>query len=204
MFLVASDVEIHAQGQFGLANQVITLHSDTYQFLKLHMYGEYALFNVEFTCLSNDYWLEYTPVYLYCDENDANQFFTFDSSCTRGEFTLLNANCIIHESIDTIDNQTLIMFEIVIDLVNQFKTAYDIECNNDDTMILYIGYPLYATDSIINNNFGSPICCRGAESCAYSRDIYSNLGNIFCTGDFSVVHQNTYGLIMEKHPHYCR
>ena len=33
--------------------------------------------------------------------------------------------------------------------------------------------------------YNSAICCRGYESCAYSTTLFSNLGNIFCVGDFS-------------------
>ena len=183
-------ITIQANGPLSFTNDLISIatKNTTHGVLRLHMYGDYALFNVEFICANN------IKIAIWCNDENSHQFFKVSKTCGNNSISNMTiedesvdvGNCIIHDSIETINNQTLPFLQIISGVLIEFETIYENECNDDnsDSVIFDIGYPLYAT-SIISSESGNTICCRGAESCAYTRAIYSNLGNIICSGDFS-------------------
>ena len=81
------------------------------------------------------------------------------------------------------------------EVLNSFSSLYELECgsndynynydNNSNNFLYDIGYPLYGDEFISNDKYGDAICCRGSESCSDTAILFSNLGNIYCTGEFS-------------------
>ena len=176
----------YLQAQFSMANEVVFFG---YQNTRLYISAasDYSLWNVTFKC---NYALNsYSRI--TCTEDNSNQFFIVDESCGY----ILNTKCNIINSTATIDNNTIQAMDTIIDIIDQFMKEYESECNTNNysgysntdnmNMILDIGYPLYGESFIVNSEYTGAICCRGAESCAYSSNLISNSGNIFCTGDFS-------------------
>ena len=170
------------QTQLSVANEVVFFGYES-TFLRIIASSDYSLWNVTIECnyvLSS--WSSIT-----CTQDYSNQFFVVDESC--GD--IVNINCNIINSTSSIDNHTIEVMDTITDIIDQFMKKYESECNNNNTansntsMFLDIGYPIYGESFIVNNEYRGAICCRGAESCAYSSSLISNLGNIFCTGDFS-------------------
>ena len=184
---------IYTQTQLALANDVVSLaaYPESYPYLGLTMKSDFSLWNVTITCnqgnISNN---TYFSCDMECTNENSTQFIIIDDSC-GGSLQQCNIdnNCSIVEKIDDIDSETIETVQTVIDLIKEFETVYGMECSDNittnDALIFDVGYPLYGESFITNEKYRSGICCRGSESCAYSNSLFSNLGNIFCSGDFS-------------------
>ena len=158
------------EGTFAITNTTILLTNVS---LDIVADSAYALNNITLVC-SND--------------SIANCDVTISSNYKQS-VNFINVTCINEcgDSMTNVDNETITRIKLLTQLIDEFEFDYLQQCssNTNNTMIFDIGYPLYGELSIINNNEGSAICCRGSQSCSYSKRIYSNLGSIFCTGDFS-------------------
>ena len=152
------------------------------------MMSNYSVYNVTIICLNEYQFSSDHPCTITCNETNSYQFVIIDDSC--GNCTI-DSNCNLENNTKYIDNNTIAKIGDILNVVNEFEQLYDIECDgnsntsNNNSLIFDIGYPVYGETFIINSDDGASICCRGSESCAYSRTIFSNLGNIFCTGEFA-------------------
>ena len=169
---------LNIEGQLSLVNNV-AYFGDFRNYLTLTMNHEYALWNVTFKCAFPFFSCE-----IECLEQNSNQLFVFDESCGSIDDCSVDDDCNIINSISSIDKHTIKDINTVIDIIAQFTRKYESECDGIN-MVFDIGYPTHGESFIVNGEYKSAICCRGAKSCAYSSTIFSNSGNIFCTGDFS-------------------
>ena len=174
-------LEINVIGTVAVANGTIYISGWDWV---LNLISDYSVYNTTFVCdkIAPEIWLYPYSCDITCAETNSSQFFTIDKSC---ENCTIDKSCNIIENVNDIDNVTRGKVDQIFILVNEFEQTYDNECNRNDSMTFDIGYPKYGELFIVNDYYGGSVCCRGAESCAYSRTIYSNLGNIFCTGEFS-------------------
>ena len=199
--LIGSQVTVSRHGGSIAVYGILALVNDTiYDWnnstdnnqLAVELYQDYAFVNVTFMCS--------TPIdscRIECKDYVLNntQYIIIDDSCGSNCFYSYAFNCQNVESFDQIDNESLSMIDTISNILKRFETIYESECNYNfddmdstytyENLLFDIGYPLYGESFIINNYYGGSICCRGDESCAYSRILYSNLGNIICSGEYS-------------------
>ena len=168
-----------ATGTLAVSNDTIYVHSSTQTFI-LAMMTEYSVFNVTIVC-KHPHTYGPTICNIVCNETNSNQFVIIDDTCSNCSIY----RCNLIDSIDDVENTTRDKINKINSLMNEFDQLYDNECNGNDSMLFDIGYPMYGESFIVSYDYRSGVCCRGSESCAHSKTIFSNLGNIFCTGEFS-------------------
>ena len=172
------------EGTVCLRNTIIGIHNASHPWNIFVMADSaYAFNNVTFVCFNESYIcnVSVTISSYYIQSINFVNVTCIDNS--ENGIDMCNSN----NSITNADKETKTRIELLTQLIDEFEFEYSQQCSNtsNNTMYFDFGYPLYGDLAISNNNEGSSICCRGSESCAYSKRIYSNLGNIFCTGDFS-------------------
>ena len=154
--------------------------------------GYYGLFNVTIKCNTTK-----SRFRIACYNSGPHIFGTIDESCQYYNLSTIiytdfgnNVNCSIinsTEEMNRYDNNSYQMIDEIRQLI-KLSENYSEQCDlSDDNSYLKqdIGSPLYATLDAQNENLYGLVCCRGYESCGYSRSIYSNLGNILCSGENS-------------------
>ena len=150
----------------------------------------YSLNNVTFRCIDgSDYNCSNLNINVTIATNYPQDVEFVNVNCidkyNNDNIDICNAN----KAVVNVDNETRTRIRLLTQLIDEFEFEYSNECNNSNNnnsnMIFDIGYPLYGEQLLVNDEEGAAICCRGSESCAYSKRIYSNLGTIFCTGVFS-------------------
>ena len=181
-------LHIIATGTLAVANGVIYVNGTDFT---LNMMSNYSVYNVTIICIY-DREFEFPSdraCSMTCNETNSNQFVIIDDSCN----CTIDSNCNVENNTNYINNDTIAQINEIFSVINEFEQLYDIECgknnisnsnSSNNSLTFDIGYPVFG-ETFINSDDGASICCRGSESCAYSRTIFSNLGNIFCTGEFA-------------------
>ena len=168
-------LEITVIGTLAVANGILYISSNDWT---LNLVSDYSLYNITIVC--NETNVDVCEI--ICAEGNSSQFVIIDDSCVH---CTIQACTMIHNGSD-IHNDIRSNFDQIFTIVDEFEQLYVNACDTiNNSMTFDIGYPLYGGLFIINDDYRNGICCRGSESCAYSRTIFSNLGNIFCTGEFS-------------------
>ena len=182
---------MYIDGPLSVANQTISFEIENINSLYVVMFlkDEFTLYNVTLTDNGYGSQISLLNCQIYCDFDNTTQYIIFD-----GIFQQCYAyNCTFIDNPDKIPSKSIISINQITSILDEFELIYETECSDNENandssnsnMIFDIGYPLYGESSIVNNDYGSSICCRGSESCSYASTIFSNMGNIFCVGDFS-------------------
>ena len=186
--------QIYVYDTLSLVNSTITMGNCTscgWNGMILYVYADYGLVNVTITCDAPA-----DVAKIYCVKQNSPQYVIIDNNCEWNNCSDCKiTNCVIINATDEMDNESVYNINTTLDIYKEFESIYEIECSavnyknynysNIRSILFDIGYPLYGELSIINTVANAAICCRGYESCAFSRTIYSNVGNIYCTGGFS-------------------
>ena len=165
---------IYAETSFALANDDLYFllypyyTSGQYPYVKIYLDVDYALWNVTLNCYYG------INLYIECANENSNQFIITYRCWIYSYYT----NCNIINNIAYIDNDIVQSAKETMSVIKKFETIYKSECNDNKSMVFDIGYPIYGESLIQNSDYGNAICCRGADSCAYSSTLFSNLGNI--------------------------
>ena len=183
-------ITIYSEGSLAVSNTSINIDTEH---LLIKLKSDHTFYNVTINCQ-----YELKNCTIICDDYNTHEFILISSKCGSGDNSCKIASwCVIENDISQIDNDSIVWINRMEEVLNSFETLYALECgsndsnynynydNNSNTFIYDIGYPLYGDEFISNDKYCDAICCRGSESCSDTAVLFSNLGNIYCTGEFS-------------------
>ena len=167
-------IYLYAYGYLSVTN--VSIVGSVNKGLNIDIKSDYSLFNVSLNSCPS------IGCDIQCSKSNSPQFVTLFDNCNN-----CTTNCLFINDTAYINHDAMKSIEITTNILNQFESIYNYHCveNLNNSMIFDIGYPLYGESIIINNQLSSAICCQGFESCAYVRTLYTSIGNIFCTAEFS-------------------
>ena len=178
-----------------LSKEIDTSNNNYDSNIQFNLNGYYSLFNVTIKCLNSD---SYSPddsnsmLVIECSNSGPHLFGRIDESCSDLEKNWDMEKCNFLTDKELIDEYDINSFEMMDDIRRLISLsilhseACDEMVTEDYSHISQdIGYPLFATLGMNNEENRGLICCRGYQSCAFTESIYSDLGNILCSGEQS-------------------